>query len=88
MTKLDEFKSKVVNQFCEDITDRVFLMIQNDRTLMQEYLAIIEAGNSRANINSQIAKEIKKRFQLGNEDFKNKKPESFLIKSHEKFNFE
>jgi len=88
MTKLDDFKSKVVKMFCNDITDRVFLMIQNDRELMQEYLSIIEHGNSRANINSQIAKEIKKRFQLDNEEMKNKEPKSFLIQSHEKFNFE
>lgn len=85
MTYLINFKSKVVDQFCETITDRIFLMIQNDRELMQEYLSIIEKGNSRANINSQIAKEIKKRFKLNNQNSKNKEPQSVLIASHEQF---
>lgn len=85
MTNLNDFKTKVVDQFCETITDRIFLMIQNDRDLMQEYLSIIEKGKSRANINSQIAKEIKKRFKLDNQNIKNKEPESSLIVSHEQF---
>ena len=85
MPNLNDFKSKVVDQFCETITDRIFLMIQKDRELMQEYLAIIEKGNSRANINSQIAKEIKKRFNLNNQNIKNREPESVLIASHEQF---
>ncbi len=85
MTNLKDFKTKVVDQFCETITDRIFLMIQNDRDLMQEYLSIIEKGKSRANINSQIAKEIKKRFKLNNQNIKNKEPQSSLIASHEQF---
>lgn len=85
MSDLNVFKSKVVDQFCETITDRIFLMIQNDRELMQEYLSIIEKGNSRANINSQIAKEIKKRFKLNNQNIKNMEPQSVLIASHEQF---
>lgn len=85
MTDLKDFKSKVIDKFCETITDRIFLMIQNDRDLMQEYLSIIEKGNSRANINSQIAKEIKKRFQLDNQIMRNIDPQSSLIKSHEQF---
>ncbi|MEI6823477.1 MAG: hypothetical protein WCL51_16215 [Bacteroidota bacterium] len=82
---LQVFKKKVVDIFCENITDKVFLMIQNDRKLMYEYLKIIEENNSIANVNSQIAKEIKKRFSLENKDFKNVEPESFLIQSHEEF---
>lgn len=85
MADLKEFKTKVVDLFCETITDRIFLMIQNDRELMQEYLSIIEKGNSRANINSQIAKEIKKRFNLKNQNEKNIDPKSSLIASHERF---
>jgi hypothetical protein len=83
--EIKAFKTKVVDMFCEKITDKVFLMIQNDRQLMHEYLQIIANNNSVANVNSQIAKEIKDRFNLSNLNLKNDSPESFLIQSHEEF---
>jgi hypothetical protein len=86
MPTLNDFKTKVVDQFCEDITDRVFLTIQNDKDLMQEYLDVLGSGNARKSINSAIAKEIKSRFQLSNQGLKNKEPKSTLIQSHEQFN--
>lgn len=83
--ELKEFKEIVVEKFCATITDKVFLMIQNDRELMRDYLDIISKNNSVANVNGQIAKEIKKRFNLENKDLRNNNPESFLIQSHEEF---
>ncbi len=85
MITLNDFKDKVLDQFCEDITDRVFLMIQNDRELMQDYLDVLSSGNARKSINSELAKEVKRRFNLMNQGVKNKEPKSTLIKSHEKF---
>jgi CO dehydrogenase/acetyl-CoA synthase beta subunit len=84
MSDLKKFKEKVINKFCSEITDNIFLMIQNDRTLIQEYLKLLEKNQQNV-INSSIAKEIKNRFKLENQDLKIKNPKSFLIKSHESF---
>jgi hypothetical protein len=84
---LPTFKKKIVESFCEKITDKVFLMIQNDRELMHDYLQIIAQNNTVANVNSQIAKAIKDRFKLENKHFKNSDPESVLIQTHEVFEF-
>ncbi len=81
--ELKEFKEKVVEKFCATITDKVFLMIQNDRELMRDYLDIISQNNSVANVNGQIAKEIKNQFKLKNKGLRNNNPESFLIQSYE-----
>jgi hypothetical protein len=81
---LNEFKEKVVTAFCEKITDKVFLMIQNDKELMHEYLHIVEENPPLRTVNSAIANEIRRRFDLisiGESD----NPESFLIQGHEKF---
>ena len=64
MSELDNFKDKVINIFSEQLTDKVFLMIQNNRELMREYLAVIEKSKSLAYVNSEIAKEVKKRYKL------------------------
>jgi len=81
---LNEFKETVVTEFCERITDKVFLMIQNDRELMREYLHVVEENTSLSYVKSAIASEIKQRFDLENIGERNN-PESFLIQGHEKF---
>ncbi len=85
--KLPDFKRKVVERFSQRITDYVFLMIQNDRELMGEYLHVIAQNKSLANVNSQIAKEIKKSFNLENFDSTKTdyQPSSFLIQDFMKF---
>lgn len=84
MTDLKKFKEKMINKFSSTITDNVFLMIQNDKDLMKDYLLLLE--NHKLNIiNSSLAKEIKKRYNLENKDLKNKSPKSNLIQSFEIF---
>lgn len=85
MKELNDFKEKVVDMYTEQLTDKVFLMIQNDRELMKEYLSIVEKSSSLKYINSEIAKEIKKRYNLDNLGEKNRTPESYLIQGHELF---
>lgn len=85
MANLNDFKKKVVDEFTTQLTDKVFLMIQNDKELMKEYLSIIEEGSSLAYINSEIAKEIKKRYDLDKLNKKNEMPVSNLIQSYELF---
>lgn len=85
MKQLDDFKKKVVDDFTIQLTDKVFLMIQNDRDLMKEYLSIVEKSNSLSYVNSEIAKEIKKRYNLDNLGERNEVPKSLLIQGHELF---
>jgi hypothetical protein len=87
MNDLKEFKERIIRKFSSEITDSVFLMIQNDRELLQAYMKLLE--NHKQNvINSSIAKEIKKKYNLDNKDLKIKEPKSYLIKSHESFDTE
>ena len=87
MSDLKLFKERIIQRFSSEITDQVFLMIQNDRELFQEYMKLL--GTNKQNvINSSIAKEIKKKYNLENRDFKITNPKSFLIKSHESFEVE
>ena len=83
--ELPEFKNKIIDLFAERITDYVFLMIQNDRKLMGEYLHIIEQNSSLKNVNSQIAQEVRSSFSLDLLNEKEKIPQSFLIQGHDKF---
>lgn len=75
------FLRKVLNQFADDITDKVFLLIQNDKELMAEYLMLIAQDGSISaakKINGEIGKAVKTAFKLGNCG-KCDKPKSTLI---------
>ena len=87
MDDLKNFKEKIIQRFSSEITDSVFLMIQNDRELLQAYMKLLE-NHPQNVVNSLIAKEIKHKFNLENKDLKIKNPKSFLIKSHESFETE
>jgi hypothetical protein len=83
--EIKEFKQKVMDKFCEELTDQVFLMIEQDRNLLHEYMLLIAQNKSLSNINSQIAKAVKNRFDLDNKHQENKNPNSKLIQAHERF---
>ena len=78
-----EFNDKVLDRFTANITDRVFLMIQDDRELIEDYLNLLK-GNERNVINSEVAKAIKSKFHLENSS-ECDSPESLLIKSYTRF---
>jgi hypothetical protein len=84
MSKLSDFSEKVTHQFSKRITDEIFLMIQNDKELMYEYLKLVEA-NGLTVVNQQIGKKVKNRFALDNDLTRNVIPNSTLIKSHQEF---
>ena len=66
---MKQFMDKVLNQFAEDITDRVFLMIQNDKKLMADYLDLLDKHKDNIDLksmNSNIGKYIKEVFNLDN----------------------
>ena len=97
---LDVFKPILIEAFCAKynitgaalpvgfsvatITDTVFLMIQNDRKLMSDYLHTVAHQGNLGYVNSEIAKTIKHHFGLRNAG-ENRFPNSILIQSFEEF---
>jgi hypothetical protein len=67
----------------EDITDRVFLMIQGNPQLHQEYKSLIDNGTSKHGLNAQLGKKIREYFSLQNIG-RCHNPKSCLIQSYER----
>jgi hypothetical protein len=84
MSDLAEFNKKVLDTFAKRITDEVFLMIQNDRDLMQAYLKIV-GSKTKPVVNRGLGQAIKKRFELTNEPTRNDQPRSLLLVSFQEF---
>jgi len=80
---MEKFIDDVLNQFEESITDKVFLMIQNDRVLFHRWLDLIQ-DKKRNYVNGEIAKAIKKSFGIKKKK-KKIKPKSFLINFFKNF---
>lgn len=64
------------------IKDEIFLIIQNDRELMYEYLRAVKA-NGFNTVDQQIAKEIKKAYSFVNINERENNPSCTLIQSLE-----
>jgi len=75
----DEYAEKVVLEFLRDITDHVFLNIQNNEQLMREYQRQVNENSLKA-VNTSIGKKVKEVFDLEN-DVDCKTPKSWLIQS-------
>jgi hypothetical protein len=84
MTELSAFAERVMSAFAKSITDKVFLMIQEDRGLMHDYLKLVEA-HGLTPVNQYIGKKVKERFSLTNDMCRQENPESTLIQSHQEF---
>jgi len=84
MSQVDVFASKLMDSFSKDITDRVFLHIQENRDLMKSYLRLVES-DGLDNVNRVIGKAIKLKLNLDNLPKRNKEPKSTLIQSHQQF---
>lgn len=82
MNKTEEIADKALQLMIENITDNVFMVIQEDRGLMQQYIEQVIA-NGRDNVNQTIGKYIKNRLKLTNLGRDND-PASSLITSYEK----
>jgi hypothetical protein len=88
---MENFIEDVINEFKENITDKVFLMIQNDKKLFHRWLRLIETTKGgRLSVNTSIAKQVKTEFGLDDKTIKDKKkrntePKSVLIKSFQEF---
>jgi len=76
---MNEYVEQVVDRFVTDITDYLFLSIEQDDELMREY--ILNLSNYGDNLNRAIGKKIKEKLSLENGE-ENEKPKSRLIKSY------
>lgn len=79
---LEQYKKKYFNP--ETIVDDIFVFIQNDRTLMKEYLELVSREKNLKYVNSQISQWIEKSLNLSNDKNEDKNPKSLLIQSYTK----
>jgi len=79
-----QLAQETIAQMNKRITNEIFLLIQNDRRLMYEYLRAVE-DNGLDTVNQQIGKAIKTRYQLINLNERENNPSCTLIQSHQKF---
>jgi mannitol-1-phosphate/altronate dehydrogenase len=83
MTPTDIAK-EAIQRINKRITNIVFLEIQNDRELMQEYLrCVVDKGLETTN--QQIGKEVKQSYNLVNANERENDPSCTLIQSHQIF---
>lgn len=78
--EISEFNEVVLLRFCQELTDRVFLMIQEDRGLMQLYLDAVGEHGKQA-VNSHLAKAVGERFGTSGKDGWLAEPKALLIQT-------
>jgi hypothetical protein len=75
---------EAIAQMNKRITNKMFLLIQNDRKLMYKYLHAVQ-DNGLDTVNQQIGKAVKVQYQLINANEREDYPSCTLIQSHQKF---
>lgn len=75
---------EAIRRLNKKITNEIFLIIQNDRNLMKEYLRAVET-NGLDLINQTIGREVKNAYGLVNINDREDNPSCTLIQSHQKF---
>lgn len=61
MKNIDDFVDDVISQKNKSIRDEVFLLIQNDKDFMKEYLRLVES-EGLDKVNRRIGKRIKDKY--------------------------
>ena len=79
-----EIAQEAIGKMNKQITNEIFMIIQNNRELMYEYLRAVEA-NGLDSVNQTIGKEVKTAYQLTNIDDREDNPSCTLVQSHQKF---
>lgn len=82
--EIKELVDKVVAHKNKTITDEVFLLIQDDRDFMQEYLELIRE-HGIGTVNPCIGRMVKQKYGLTADDQQNLDPKSTLISKHQKY---
>ena len=79
-----EIAQEAIGILNKKITNEVFLTIQNNRSLMLEYLRAVESSGLDS-VNQIIGKEVKAAYQLTNINDREDNLSCTLIQSHQKF---
>ena len=80
----EEIGAEAVARLNKKITNEIFLVIQNDRELMQSYLRAVEEHGLNV-LNQRIGKEVKAAYNLTNMNDREDNPSCTLIQSHQMF---
>jgi rRNA processing protein Gar1 len=82
----DEIAQEAIRRMNTRITNEIFLIIQNDRDLMQEYLRAVENNpGGLGTVNKTIGKKVKNSYGLVNMNDRENNPSCTLIQSHQIF---
>jgi len=79
-----EIAKEAISKMNKMITNEIFLIIQNDKKLMYEYLRSVEDRGLNF-VNQQIGKEVKSEYKTVNIDDREDNPSCTLIQSHQQF---
>lgn len=79
-----EIAKEAISKMNKMITNEIFLIIQNDKKLMYEYLRSVEVNGLNV-VNQQIGKAVKSTYDAVNIDDREDNPSCTLIQSHQKF---
>ena len=80
----NEIAKKAISKMNKRITNEIFMIIQNDRELMFDYLRAVEADGLDT-VNKTIGKAVKTEYKLANINDRENNPKCTLIQSHQKF---
>jgi len=80
----EEIAKEAIQILNKRITNEIFVIIQENRSLMQKYLRAIES-NGLNSVNQTIGKEVKDAYKLLNINDREDTPSCTLIQSHQKF---
>lgn len=79
-----DIAEEAIRRMNKRITNEIFLIIQNDRDLMKEYLRAVQDSGLDA-VNQTIGKRVKTSYNLVNVNDREDNPSCTLIQSHQKF---
>ncbi len=80
----NEIAEEAIRRMNKRLTNEIFLIIQNDRDLMKEYLRAVQGSGLDA-VNQTIGKRVKASYNLVNVNDREDNPSCTLIQSHQKF---
>lgn len=82
--EVNEIAEKAISRMNKKITNEIFLIIQNDRDLMKDYLRAVQSDGLDS-VNQTIGKKVKSSYGLVNMNDREDNPSCTLIQSHQKF---
>lgn len=82
MKQTQDLAETALSKVIENLTDQVFIAIENDPELLKTYQGLIAENNAKV-VNSEIGRHIRTRLGLTNTE-RATAPQSSLIKTYQK----